>query len=334
MVTALAATMLALSSGAPAQAALGSLSVSLSNNQVNGAATYTALFTTGSAAVTDLLVALPGTVTVPASPTVAVSTASTCTGTFSSASIGTVATNLSGSGNSIGVPLSSAIASAGTCVKIVVSGLTNPGTTGTLYACLADGTGALANVTSTNLAGITCSVSGLGGTINALLGILDNAAAAITFVAETTNGVTNNLSIAPVLTMGVDNTSNSFSITPSASGVTASSALTDVTVATNAVNYTVQAVVSGASSVLTLTGDNTKTIPLKFRQSTGGSAPACDGSSETSLGAGGTYSTVASSVAGLTNGKVTNVRYCWTVDLTKPAGTYTATITYLAVPSF
>lgn len=333
MVTALAATTLALTSGAPAQAALGSVSLSMSNNQVSASATYTALFTTGAVAVTDLVVALPSTVTVPATPTVAVSTASTCTGTFSSAGIGTVVTNLSGSGNNIGIPMSSAIATLGTCVKVVISGLTNPASAGTLYACLADGTGLAANVTSGNLAGITCSVSGLGGTINALLGLLDNAATALTFVTQVTNGVTNNLSVAPVMTVNLDSTSNSFSITPTASGVTASSALNDITVATNALTYTLQAIVGGSSSALSLAGNNSYTIPLKFKQGTGSPAAACDGS-ESSFGSGSTYANVASAVSGLTNGTVTNVRYCWTVDLTKPAGTYTATITYLAVPSF
>jgi hypothetical protein len=301
--------------GTPAQAALGSVSASLSNNQVSATGTYTFLFTTDLLAGTVALT-LPAGVNV-SGATTAVSKAATCADTFTSVA-GTALAN----GQSVGLAPTVPIV-AGQCVKIVVSNVVNPSSAGSLNACLGDSLTALSDLTA-----LACSV---GGALTGLVG--GTATTVLTYVAQVTNGVTNDLAVAPVLTMAIDNATNSFAITPTASGVTASNSLTNVTVATNAQTYAVQAAVAGTSSVLKQV-DGSATIPLTVKQATGGAtADACDGSA-VSLGANGTYNSVASSVAGLTNSKVTNVRYCWTVDLTKPAGTYTATITYLAVPTF
>jgi hypothetical protein len=314
-----AATMaagLVVGTGAPAQAALGSVAASMTNNQVDATADYTFTFTTDLLART-VAVTLPSGVDV-SGATTTVSKAATCAGTFT-----TVTGTTLSDGQSVGIAVAALDAlAAGTCVKIVVSDVVNPSSAGSLNACLGDSLTALSDLTA-----LACSV---GGALTGLVG--GTATAVLTYVTQATNGVTNDLSVAPVLTMGVDNATNSFTVTPTASGVTASNALTNVTVATNALTYDLQAAVAGTSSALKQV-DGTETIPLAVKQATGGTAAACDGSAA-SLGASGTYNAVASAVPGLTNSKVTNVRYCWTVDLTKPAGTYTATITYLAVPTF
>ena len=184
------------------------------------------------------------------------------------------------------------------------------------------------------------SVGTLRGRAMTVLPVLSTAAllsdtseTALSYVAQATNGISTALNVAPALTTSLDNTYQSFSIIPTTGGTEASGAVQNLTVGTNAQNYTVEGLVSGATSELTWAGGAGHTIPFGYTQSTGGTAAACSGSG-TPFGSNGTYSALQSGVAGLTNSKVTNVNYCWNVDFTDPAGLYNATVTYLVVPTF
>jgi hypothetical protein len=252
-------------------------------------------------------------------------TASSCTGTFTPQTI----TGAVASGSNIGLPIS--ISTLGTCVKVVMTGLTNPASTGTAYACEADALATLGSLTSTGIGNLVCGVGGLTGGVAASLA--DVASTALSYVAQATNGITTALNVAPALTASVNNTYQAFSITPTTSGVEASNASQALTVATNAQNYTVEGLVSGTGSDLTWVGPTAHQIPFGYTESTGGTPASCSGAG-TSFGANGTYSALQSSIAGLTNGQVTNLNYCWNVDYTDPAGLYNATVTYLVVPSF
>jgi hypothetical protein len=313
----------------PAQASLTNTSLVMGDNQVGATSTYTAVFSTGSLLVNDLLLALPSSVSGLSSANTSVFTAPSCTGTFSAASLTSAAVI---SGDNIALPVS--IPTLGTCVKVVMTGLTNPSTVGTTYACESDAlAGIVSSLTTTNLAALTCGVSGFsGGVLPALLA--DATSIALNYVAQATNGITTALNVAPALTSSVNSTYQSFDITPTASGVEASNAAQALTVATNAQNYTVEGLVSGSSSALTWVGSSAHSIPFGYTEGTGGTSPAnCTGSG-TPFGASGTYSSLQSGITGLTNGQVTNLNYCWNVDYTDPAGQYESTVTYLVVPSF
>lgn len=320
----------------PAHAALGSTSAVVSNNQVSSASSYTFTFTTGTPGVTDLIAFVPSGADL-SSLTAAVSTAATCTGTFAAATLGTVVTQTSN--NSVGIPVTGGIAASGTCVRVVLSNVLNPSAVGATTACIGEGTALLANLTLTNLGNLACGLSGITGSVLSL--ITDTAATTITYVAKVVNGTTAQLDVAPVLTVSAPS-SASFTITPSGSGVLASASTTTLNVATNAAAYQVQGQVMGLSSALSdVTGSTS--IPLSFTSGDDGSnAPASCPSNGvgTAFGTSGASSYVAlpvggsPSIAGLTNSKNTVVNYCWKVDLTKPAGSYTATINYLVVPAF
>ena len=313
---------------APAHAALSNTSLVMSNNQVSSSSTYTAVFSTGTALVNDLILALPAGVSGVAGSNPTVYTASSCTGTFTQQSLTGSAII---SGTNMALPIN--INTLGTCVKVVLSGLTNPSSTGTSYACEADGVSSLlGTVTSGAVGSLVCGSGGLsGGTLAGLLS--DVTSIGLNYVAQATNGVTTALNVAPALTTSVDNTYQAFNIIPSSTGMEASNPAQALTVATNAQNYTVEGLVSGSASQLTWVGPTSHPILFGYTESTGGSPAGCSGSG-TAFGANGTYSAIESSIAGLTNGKATNIDYCWNVDYTDPAGLYTATVTYLVVPSF
>jgi hypothetical protein len=330
-VVALTAATAALLAGSfsPAGASLTNTSVVMSNNTVGASSTYTEIFSTGTPLVTDLLVGVPSGVTGLSSGNTTVFTAASCTGTFVAQTISGAV--LSTGGTNLALPLS--LPTLGTCVKVVMSGLTNTNTVGTAYACAGDAlAGIVASLTQANLNALTCGVSGLtGAPLGAL--ISDTTGIALSYVAQATNGLTTALNVAPALTTSVDNTYQAFSITPTAGGVEASNAAQNLTVATNAQSYTVEGLVGSAGSDLTWTGGAGHTIPCGYTESTGGTAGACSGSG-TPFGSNGVYSALQSGVAGLTNSKVTNINYCWNVDFTDPAGLYNATVTYLVVPTF
>lgn len=315
----------------PANAALSNTSMVMSNNQVGSTATYTAVFSTGTALVGDLLVALPSGVTGLSTSNTSVFTSSSCTGTFSPASLsGPAVLN----GDNIGLPIN--ISSLGTCVKVVMTGLTNPSTPGTANACEAD---ALAvtlglNLTATNLGNLVCGSGGLtGGLLPGLLA--DVTSINLSYVTQAVNGISTALNVAPALTTSLDNTYQSFGITPAPTGVEASNATQALSVATNAQNYTVEGLVSGGSSALTWVGPTSHSIPFGYTAGTGsGNSPASCSGSGTPFGSNGTYTSVQNALSGLTNGQTTNLNYCWNVDYTDPAGLYQATVTYLVVPTF
>jgi hypothetical protein len=319
LASAAAVSGLLAGSFAPAHAALTNTSMVLSNNQVSSSSTYTAVFSTGSPLVTGLIVALPSTVTGLATATTSVLTSSSCTGTFAPATVGTPVIG----GDNIALPIN--IATLGTCVKVVISGLTNPAAAGTAYACEADAVGIL---NTTNLGSLICDSSGLiGGSL------ADVTSIALNYVTQAINGITTALNVAPALTTSVDSTYQAFNITPAVGGVESSNASQALTVATNAQNYTVEGLVSGSSSALTWVGPTAHSIPFGYTESTGSSPTSCSGQG-TAFGSNGNYSALESSVLGLTNGKTTNIDYCWNVDYRDPAGLYDATVTYLVVPSF
>lgn len=321
--------MLFGSSFLPAHAALSNTSLVMSNNQVGAPATYTAIFTTGSPLVTELTMILPAGVSGLSAANTTVQTAASCTGSFTTQTItGAV---LSTGGTALGLPIS--LLTAGTCVKVVMTGLTNQASTGQAYACMADSVDLtlLTDLTASNLNNLVCGSGGITGGLLSL--VTDTQAVALNYVSQAVNGVTTALNVAPALNMSLNSSYQSFSITPTISGVEASNASQAITVATNAQNYTLQGVVAGTSSALTWSGPSAASIPLGFTESTSGSPAACSGSGS-AFGAAGTYNNVESAIAGLTNGKTTNINYCWNVDFTKPAGLYTATITYLVTPSF
>ena len=328
----LTATTGALLAGSftPANASLSSTSMVMSNNQAGASSTYTTIFSTGSALVTDLLVALPSGVTGLAAGNTTVYTASSCTGTFAAQTLSSAAV-LSTGGTTIALPLS--IPTPGTCVKVVMTGLTNPSSAGPANACEADAlTGIVASLTGANLNSLVCGATSFtGGLLSALLP--DTAETALAYVAQATNGITTSLNVAPALTTSIDNTYQSFSITPTANGVEASNAVQNLTVGTNAQNYTVEGLVGGTGSQLDWANGTGHSIPFGYTQSTGGTAATCSGSG-TPFGSNGTYTALQSGIAGLTNSKVTNINYCWNVDFTDPAGLYNATVTYLVVPTF
>lgn len=323
--------LVALGTVGPAAASLGSPSMVLSNNQVSAASTYTAIFTTGTVSVTDLVLVLPAGVAGVGSATVAVSTASSCTGAFS---VLTGTSALAATSNpTLGISLTTAIATLGTCVKVVVSGLTNPSSTGTVNACLGDGIALLSNVTAANLQNLTCSAGSIGGSLLNL--VTDSASVALTYVAQALEGTTTNLAVAPTLTVLLNGGSGgglqSASITPSAAGVTTGTPIDAINVATNAVNYTIEAQIAGTSSSLSRMGGSGAghdLVALSWTTST------CASGAPFNTVASGTYSVVSSALSGLTNGTTTSVAYCWNVDLSHPAGLYTATVNYLVVPSF
>lgn len=323
----------------PALAALSNTSWVMSNNQVSSSSTYTTIFSTGSPSVTDLVLMLPAGVTGLSASNVSVSTASSCTGTFSTLTPGTAVLSPTSNPTSIGLPVS--IATAGTCVKVVVTGLTNPSTAGTVYGCLADGTDTVTTDLSTYLGDLSCGSGGISSTsltstiLDAL--VTDNVSVALTYLTQAINGVTTDLNVAPVLNFNPISNYQSFDITPTPNGAEVSNSTQALTVSTNAQSYTIEGLVAGPTSALTwagYTGTGTApSIPFGYTEATGSSLmPSCSSSSP-AFGANGTYSNITS-LTGLTNGQTTNINYCWSVDYTKPAGLYQGTVTYLVVPSF
>jgi hypothetical protein len=316
--------LVALLAAAPAEAAITGVGLVLSDNQESASpVTYTLTFEVGVAAA-SFVVALPSDVTGLSTSNVVVET-STNGSTFSlvSLSSGSVlayadsAQNL----NLLGVNLPSPLV-AGDWIEVSLSSLTNPSKAETETIYLAD---ELTPLTSTTLSSITL---GSGGTLVSSVTnlIAETASVAMTIVAQATNGVSTDLSVAPVLDVSLGSATHVLDLTPSPQGATAPAASDTITVATNANSYAIEAEISGSSSALTLEGGTT-TIPLEWEVNGGAPTPFSPASSG--------YGTIAAGLAGLTNGTTTTVTYVVpSVDLTKPAGTYQATITYLVVPQF
>ncbi|HZU71505.1 MAG TPA: hypothetical protein VE990_01920 [Acidimicrobiales bacterium] len=332
----------------PARAAFASPSLVLSDNVSGSSSSYTLTFTPSISVANMLLSGLTTVVALPnggAGSTVsglsgATVTAKVNTGSGFGSAL-TLTKTVDSTNNEIAVNLAAGALTglSGTPVfQIQISGLTNATVSSppaTQNVCLAD--------TLTGLTGLLGTLTNTGSnpgptssTLSALTGVVDNTCLSDSIVNQTASGVTAALNVSPVLTMSLDSTSASFNITPTSTGAVASNASSAITIGTNAQSYTLEAVVSGASPVLTDTANSTYTIPLSFQTATGSSPAACnsDGTGSGTFGSNGSYGSLASALTGLTNATVTNVNYCWKVDLTKPVGTYSTTITYLAVPSF
>lgn len=312
-----AATALLIGFGLPAQAALGSVGEVLSNNQVSATSvTYTSTLQVGVAAA-SVVVALPTTVTGLSAANVTVSTSTDGT-TFTTVAIpaGSLLTSAVNGINKLGVNLPTALL-AGNWVRVAITGLANPTSTGSINIGLAD---SLTALTQTTLDAITGPLTGL---VSAALADVGTVVANI--VAQATNGTTTNLAVAPVLSMSWGAASHSLSLTPGAGGTAIPATSDSITVSTNAQTYSIQAKLSNAGLLwqggsAALPAD---LIPLTY--SVNSAAPAAFGTS---------FAAVAPTLAGLTNSAVTTVNYGGSVDLTHPSGTYVGTVSYLVVPSF
>ncbi|HVA43703.1 MAG TPA: hypothetical protein VNF50_09475 [Acidimicrobiales bacterium] len=328
-----ATAALGLVAGTPAHAAIVNPSLVMSNNQSASTSTYTYTFTPGLT-VTQILsgfngvVGLPGGASGLSGATVSVYSN---TGSGWGSALAGVTSTVSTAGNVLGIAVPSADFTGITSIpqlEVVVSNLTNPtvSVTTTAGACVADALSALSGIAASTF---TSGTSGSGASFSSTLATLlaDTSCLTSTVVPLGTNGVTEQLSVAPVLNVTLPQTSDSFSVTPTAAGVAVSFPTDTITVATNALNYTIEALIANSSSALKYDGSGSYSLPITATTGTCGSAAA--------LGSGGTYNALASSLSGLTNGTATSVTYCGSnVNLTSPPGSYSGTITYLVVPSF
>lgn len=302
----------------PADAAIGNPALVISDNQVSASpVTYTTTFQVGVAAL-SAVVALPGTVTGLAAS--AVSVATSTDGVNFTAISPTLLTSTTNSLDKVGINFPSALL-AGEWVRVVATGLTNPSAAGTSTVGLAD---ELTALTQSTLDGLSLSGSTLVSSVTGLLADVGSIAA--TIVAQAVNGVSTDLSVAPVLSLSWGAASHALAVTPAASGVAPAPTSDSVTVQTNAQSYSIEGEVSGTG--LVLQGGSASrpadVLPLGFTVSGGASGTFPSGG----------FGVVAGNLAGLTNGTTTQVNYNLTVDLTHPAGTYVGTVTYLVAPSF
>jgi len=328
-----ATAALGLVAGTPAHAAIVNPSLVMSNNQSASTSTYTFTFTPGLT-VTQMLTGFNGVVGIPGGASglsgAAVSVDENTGSGWGSALAGVTST-VNTAGNVLGIAVPSTDFTGLTSVpqlRVVVSNLTNPtvSVSTTAGACMADATSAITGIaTSTFTSGTSGSGASFSSTLASLL--TETSCLTSTVVPIGTNGVTEQLNVAPVLNVTLPQTSDSFSVIPTATGVAVSFPTDTITVATNAVNYTIEGVIANSTSALKYDGGGSYSLPITATTSTCGSASA--------LGSNGTYSALASSLAGLTDGTATSVIYCGgNVNLTSPSGSYSGTITYLVVPSF
>ena len=329
----LAATAAGLASGAPAHAAIANPSLVMTNNQSGATTTYTYTFTPGLN-LAQMLTGFNGVLGVPGGAT-GLSSATVSvfenTGSGWGSALSGVTSTVNSAGNAVGLAVPAADFTGLTSVpqlKVTVANLTNPtvSVSTTAGGCMADALGTISNlagaVFTTGTSAGTASFAGslAGGVLN------DVACLTSTIVPLGTNGVTEQLNVAPVLNVSLPSTADSFSVVPTASGVALSMPTDNLTVATNALNYTIEGLISGGTSALHYDGSGGYSLPIQATTSTCASAA--------NLGSGGSYSAIASN-SGLTNGTVTGITYCGgNVSLTTPSGSYSGTITYLVVPSF
>jgi hypothetical protein len=313
-----------------ASAALSNVSLVASNNQVSATGVaYTLTFQVGLAH-SSLVVVAPPELAGLATGNVSVST-SADGATFSPATLaGLDPKLLSADGDRVAVNLASALA-PGTWVKVVMTGITNPGSAGSGDFTVG---GALAALTQ----------SDLDGTLSALLTLLvETADATMTWVAEAANGVIQNVGVAPALTFGIGAASHSFSLDPFA-GAT-STATESLTIATNAGTYSIQAKVSGdlvragtdgsaASDVLPVNGAESGPHFAYKVAAPSGDTSGVDGSAYRTFSTSFTNLVGGWSLSGLTNGETTTITYDVKVDYTKAPGTYVGTVTYRIVPTY
>jgi len=328
-----ATAALGLVADTPAHAAIVNPSLVMSNNQSASSSTYTVTFTPGLT-LTQMLTGFNGVIGIPGGASglagASVSVYSN-TGSGWGSALASVTSTVNTAADVLGIAVPSADFTGITSVpqlRVVVSNLTNPTVTvsTTAGACVADATSALSGILASTF---TSGTSGAGASFSSTLASLlaDTSCLTTTVVPIGTNGVTQQLTVAPVLNVTLPSTTDTFSVTPTASGVAVSFPTDTVTVATNAINYTIEGLIANSSSALKYDDGGTYSLPITATTSTCGSA--------VSLGSSGTYAALASSLSGLTNGTATSVTYCGSnVSLTSPPGSYSGTITYLVVPSF
>lgn len=312
---------LTIAAAGPATAAIGSPALVIADNQVSASpVTYTTTFQVGSAAISAVL-ALPSSVTGLATNAVTVATSTNGT-TFSPVTPSSLLVSTTNGLDKVGVNLPTALV-AGQWIQVTTTGLTNPATAGTYTVGLAD---ELTTLTQSSLDSISLVGSTLTSTISGLLADVGSIAA--TIVAQATNGTTTNLAVGPVLSLTWGAASHALSVTPVAGGAAPAATSDVISVATNALTYTIEADVSGAG--LLLQGGSSSVaadvIPLGYS--------VTGGTSGTFAAASTGFTSVAGNLPGLTNGTSTTLNYNLSVDLTHPAGNYLGTVTYLVVPNF
>ncbi|HUZ43644.1 MAG TPA: hypothetical protein VMU63_04515 [Acidimicrobiales bacterium] len=324
------AAVLGLVAGTPAHAAIANPNLVMSDNQSGSTSTYTFTFTPGLN-VTQMLAGFNGAIGMPGGIS-GLSAANVSvyenTGSGWGSALAGVTNTLNTAGSVIGIAVPSTDFTGLVSVpqlKVVVTNLTNPTVTVSTTAgtCVADAISALTGLLASTF---TSGTSGAGASFAGLT-LADTACLTSTVVPLGTNGVTQSLNVAPVLNVTLPSTSDAFSVIPTASGVAVSFPTDQVTVATNAINYTIEGLIANSSSALQYDDGGSYSLPITATTTNCGASAA--------LGSGGTYSALASSLSGLTNGTTTSVTYCGSdVSLSVPAGTYSGTITYLVVPSF
>lgn len=329
VVTALSVVVGLVTLSSEARAALSNVSLVASNNQVAATpVTYTATFQVG-ALDKGLVVILPSGVTGLSTANVSIQTSADGT-TFSSPTL--AATNpklLSADGKRVGLNLDSALV-LNTWAKITITGLTNPSSTGDYTVKVG---GKLTDLTQ----------SDLDSTLATLLGLLaESADIVVKIVAVATNGVSNDVTVAPALAFTIGSASHSWNLDPA--GTASSTAVSDsLSIATNAASYVLQASISG-NLIRVGTAGTAASEHIAYSAGTSGphfgyrvTGPSGDSvdsavfrkfsTSSSSLAAGW-------SLSGLTNGEVTTVTYDVATDYTKAPGTYVAAVTYRVVPTY
>lgn len=315
---------------APAHGALSNVSLVASNNQVSATGvTYTITFQVG-ALDKGLAVILPSGVTGLATGNVSVQTSTDGT-TFSAATLAAVNPKLlSADGQRVGINLNSALA-LNNWAKITITGLTNPSSAGSVTVTVG---GKLVDLTQVDLDAVLATLLGL---------LAETANIALSIVAVPSNGVTQDVTVAPAMTFAVGAASHSFSLDPA--GTASSTSVTDtLTVSTNAATYVLQGLISG-NLIRTGTPGTSASDFIPINTTSGPhfaykvAAPAGDTAGVDSTLVR-TFSTTATnlvsawSLSGLTNSEATTITYDVLIDYTKAPGKYVATVTYRVVPTY
>lgn len=328
-ITLAAAVAVVLLAALPASSALGSVSFVASNNQASATGvTYTITFQVG---VLDkgFAVVLPTGVTGLSTTNVTIQTSSDGTSFSAPALAGVNPKLISADGQRVGVNLASAVA-LNTWVKVTITGLTNPASTGDYTITVG---GKTTDLLQTDLDAALATLLGL---------LAETANMVLSVVAVVTNGITNNVTVAPSLTFSVGAASHSWSLDPA--GTATSTTVTDaLTMATNAGTYQIQALISGNLVRAGTAGASASDyIPYNGAQSgphfgytvTGPAGDTVDSAAFRTFSTTATNLVGGWSLSGLTNSETTTVTYDVKIDYTKAPGTYVGTITYRIVPTY
>lgn len=325
----LAALLLATVFSPPAMAALSSVSLVASNNQVSATGVaYTATFQVG-ALDKGLVLVLPNAVSGLSTANVSIQTSTDGT-TFTTPTLAALNPKLlSTDGKRVAINLDAALG-LNNWAKVTITGLTNPSTTGDHILTVG---GKLTDVTQVDL----------DAELATLLGLLaESADIVLKIVAVVTNGVTNDVTVAPALTFTLGAASHSWNLDPAE--MASSSTVTDtLSVATNGLSYVLQATISGNLVRVGTPGTaGSDFIPYNATASTphfgyrvsGPAGDAVDSALFRTFATSSTNLVPSWSLSGLTNGETTTVTYDLSTDFTKSPGKYVATVTYRVVPTY